>query len=91
MPRFRKRPVEIEAVQWTGDNFDELGRFTVGQFRRAAFGAGPAVRAQVRDWLHATWIGVNDGDWIVRGPRGECYPVRADVFTETYEPVDGAS
>lgn len=27
------------------------------------------------------------GDWIVRSPTGELYPVRADVFAATYEPL----
>ncbi len=25
--RYRKKPIEIEAVQWTGDNLDEIARF----------------------------------------------------------------
>lgn len=27
------------------------------------------------------------GDWIVKGPRGEFWPVKGDIFAETYEPV----
>lgn len=86
--RFRKRPVEIEAVQWTGDNFAEISEFTEGYFRNTTYGDGRPARTEVRDYLHGSWIALDAGDWIVRGPRGECYPVRADVFTETYEPVD---
>ncbi len=31
----------------------------------------------------------NIGDYIITGVRGEVYPCRADIFEETYEPVDG--
>jgi len=30
------------------------------------------------------------GDWIVTGVRGERYPVKPDIFAETYERVDDA-
>lgn len=30
----------------------------------------------------------NKGDWIVTGVKGERYPVRKDIFEETYEAVD---
>lgn len=29
------------------------------------------------------------GDWIVRGVRGECWPVNSEVFTRSYRPADG--
>ena len=28
------------------------------------------------------------GSWIIRGPLGEYYPCRKDVFEQTYEAVD---
>lgn len=28
------------------------------------------------------------GDWIVKGVKGELYPVRSDIFAETYEPAE---
>ena len=34
------------------------------------------------------WLTVNDGDWIIRGIRGEFYPCRNDIFKATYEPVE---
>lgn len=30
----------------------------------------------------------NPGDWIVTGIKGEKYPVRPDIFAETYEPIE---
>lgn len=88
--KFRKKPVVVEAVQWTGSNPAELIRFATGHFsvlneRDRANCDDPAATAEVFDVLHSTWILVYDGDWIIRGIKGEFYPCRADVFEETYE------
>jgi hypothetical protein len=37
--------------------------------------------------LHTTWVGVKTGQWIVRGVKGEFYPIAEDVLAETYEPA----
>jgi hypothetical protein len=92
MSRFRKKPVEVDSVQWTGDNHAELDVFTGGNFavlteEDRANCADPEATAQVFDVLHSTWVLVRDGDWIVRGIQGEFYPCRSDVFTATYEEV----
>jgi hypothetical protein len=90
--KFRKRPVVIEAVQWAGDNFADLDRFTGGRFdalgpEERAGCDDPEATAQVFDVLHSTWVLVRTGDWIIRGVQGEFYPCRTDVFDATYEPV----
>ena len=95
MPRFRKKPVEVDAVQWTGANAQEVNLFARGS------GPGfdvlsdmdrgncndPEATAQVFDVLHSTWVLVYTGDWIIRGVKNELYPCRDEVFQETYEPV----
>lgn len=93
--RYRKRPVEVEAVQWTGDNIDAMFEFAGRdkfdlldeQQRRDC--DDPEATAAVFDILHSTWVLVLPGQWIVKGIRGEFYPCAADVFAETYEPVTG--
>ncbi|MEU4225816.1 hypothetical protein AB0F17_16100 [Nonomuraea sp. NPDC026600] len=85
MPRFRKRPVEIEAVQWTGDNVNELWD---------AFSAeniyGPTEKNP--DWLIITTLEgdmrANVGDWIIKGVQGELYPCKPDIFEATYEAAE---
>jgi hypothetical protein len=92
MPKFRKRPIEIEAVRWTGDNAVQLNIFAGSQFdvldeRDRANSDDPEATAQIFDVLHSTWVLVQTGDWIIRGVQGEFYPCRTDVFEATYEPV----
>lgn len=90
----RKKPVEVQAMQWTGDNADALAAWTRNLFDaldesdRAA-SDDPDATAQVYDALHSTWVLVQPGDWIIRGIQGEFYPCRHEVFVETYEPLRG--
>lgn len=87
--RFRKKPVVVDAVQWTGDNEGELDAFCSTEFDvlGAPVDDDPEATAQVFDRLHSTWILVYAGDWIIRGLRGEFYPCRDSVFRESYEPA----
>ncbi|MEU0207408.1 hypothetical protein [Streptomyces canus] len=87
--RYRKLPVEVDTVQWTGDNLDELIAFTGGDFLLTTPGEfdDPAITAKVYDSLHDTWVGVKTGQVVVQGVKGETYPIDADVLAETYELV----
>lgn len=91
MPKYRKKPVVIEAVQFAGDNARDLRNFTEGRFNTVDVedrGDDPEIVAEVFDVLHSTWVGVKDGQWIIRGVQGEFYPCDADVFAATYEPAE---
>lgn len=87
---FRKRPIEVQAVQWTGDNEAEVSNFAGLYFAPVDVedrGEDPDITAQVFDQLHSTWVGVKTGQWIIRGVRGEYYPCDDEVMRETYERV----
>ena len=82
--KFRKKPVVIEAIQWTGFNTDEIDQFSKG-FRRTRFADN------MRDLQIETLEGImtaNEGDWIIKGIQGEIYPCKPDIFEQTYEPVE---
>jgi hypothetical protein len=91
--RWRKRPVVVDAVQWTGDNLDEIYEFAgcenfdmLDEQDRANCD-DPEATASVFDKLHSTWVLVYTGQWVIRGIKGEFYPCADDVFRETYEPA----
>jgi hypothetical protein len=82
--RFRKKPVEIEAVQWAGDNQDEIHRFTEGQAKFSGDNRhGWDLTIPTLEGDHRAI----ERDWIVKGVQGEFYPVKPDIFEATYEPV----
>lgn len=54
----------------------------------------PPGHRQHRNSAYAAYIStleglmfITEGDWIVTGPRGERYPIKGDIFAETYERV----
>lgn len=93
--RYVSRPIEIDAVQWTGENTNEVRDFVGVRdngergflLSSEAFG-NHEKPALVWDYLHATWVGVGVGDYIIRGTRGEYYPCNPEVFVAKYEPVE---
>jgi hypothetical protein len=81
--RFRKKPVEIEAVRWTGENGGEIAAFiTTGEWADPAASDGHLLIVTLEGPMRA-----NVGDWIIRGVAGEFYPCKPDIFAATYEPV----
>lgn len=90
--QFRKKPVTVEAVQFTGNNWAEVYELT----DRVAFAPvddeedrkdDPEIVAKVYDRLHSTWVGVKVGQWIIWGVAGEFYPCDPEVFDATYDPA----
>lgn len=89
--KYRKKPVAVEAVRWTGDNFAELDAFAGTQFGTIHpddRGDDPDNDAQVYDKLHSVWVPFSAGDWVIRGVQGELYPCKAEVFEATYDVDD---
>lgn len=92
---FRKRPVTVSAIQWTGDNLRAVTDFT-GLHPRwdEWFRSWEAYEAHVRAdhsifkilTLEGT-MNASPGDWIIRGVKGEFYPCKPDIFEATYEAV----
>ena len=79
MPKFKKKPVIIEAVQFTGDNWEELDKFITGPF--TAFVAEKYLIIPTLEGDHKAEL----NDWIIKGVHGEFYPCKPDIFKETYE------
>jgi len=83
---FRKKPVTISAIQWTGENGNEVQAFLHNGQEDAADGwvKGSYVEIGTLEGLMVASI----GDWIIRGVKGEHYPCKPDIFAQTYEPAD---
>ena len=70
MPKFRKRPIVIEAEQWFPGKAVDGVRYE---------GSRPTIIT-----LEGSLI-VSPGDWIITGVAGEKYPCKPDIFECTYE------
>lgn len=93
--RFRKKPVEIEAIQWRGYNLEDVIAFT-GKHPKFDewFSSWDEYKEHVRDdssiFKIFTLEGVmsaTPGDWIIKGVQGEFYPCKPEIFEATYETV----
>ena len=78
---YTKRPVTIQAVQYTGDNIDEITAF--------------AGRRNIHTFTHQgnthyfikTLEGnhfISEGDYVIKGVEGEFYPCKERIFKKTY-------
>jgi hypothetical protein len=78
MPRFRKKPIVVEAEQWFPDAAVSIGYDRFG------------VEYTVCDHTLRTLEGpykMTPGDWIITGIAGEKYPCKPHIFAATYEEV----
>ena len=81
--KFRKRPLEVEALLWTGHNTADMEAFLESP-RNGYFAGNCLLRIQT---LEGTMTCL-PGNWVVKGIRGEYYPCQAGVFDQTYEAVE---
>ena len=93
MTQFRKLPVVIEAVQFTGDNWNEITAFFGRKSGETRHGGHPEPgdwQSHGRSVRIVTLEGImtaDEGDWIIKGIKGEFYPCKPDIFAKTYEEV----
>ena len=78
--KFRKKPIIVEAIQWTGKNPLEINVFVDMRLDRTRdnYLVIPTLEGD-----HYA----KKKDWIVKGIKGEFYPVKPDIFEKTYEKI----
>ncbi|MDP3984434.1 MAG: hypothetical protein Q8Q52_05425 [Acidimicrobiia bacterium] len=87
--RYRKKPVVIEAVQWTGKNLTDMEQFLGGAGANWYRPSGAALaRGEIFIRTLEGEHTANAGDWIIKGVKGEFYPCKPDIFEMTYEKVE---
>lgn len=87
MKLYRKKPVVIEAVQFTRTNWNEIVEFTEGAantltIERRMDGIATCIIPTLEGQHIAT-----EWDFIIKGVQGEFYPCKPDIFEKTYEKV----
>ena len=91
MNKYRKKPVIIEAIKYTGQNNNILSQWSNG----IVFGS--PVLEPTEDNLTGEYTQIRTlegimtaivGDYIIKGVKGEFYPCKSDIFHMTYELVE---
>lgn len=99
--KYRKKPVVIDAVQWTGTNKREISDFLTNgncpdEYTTSDFPIMPD-NFYIDHWKVPGGLVIKTlegehlatiGDYIIRGVHGEFYPCKPDIFKETYEEVE---
>ena len=85
MAKFRKKPVVIEAWRFRALPFEGDWPDVIcvggGACHRATSFPCTEPHIHTLEGEHR----ISSGDWIVRGVKGEFYPVKPDIFAATYE------
>lgn len=76
---YRKKPVVIEAIQYNGKNKVEIQRF-MGRYLDELV-KGLKIPTLEGDMFASV------GDYIIKGVKGEFYPCKPDIFSQTYEEI----
>jgi len=84
--KYRKKPVVIEAIQFTGKNEDEINAFLAGGTRDHVVTTEQVHISTLEGTMRADLK-----DWIIKGVKGEFYPCKPDIFEATYEQVTDAA
>ena len=85
MPKWRKKPVVVEAIQWSG-NKTVMADWCVKENtnRRVQFNEDKTLTIETLEGNHIA----NLNDYIIKGVKGEIYPCKPDIFEMTYEKVE---
>ena len=78
---YRKIPITIKAVQYDGDNLEEI-REWLGSNLKTSEHHDPVIVTLEGNMM------IGQGDYIVQGTKGEFYPVKPDIFDQIYELED---
>lgn len=82
--KVRTKPIEKEAIQYTGENITEVLQFTGAAELENDFLENSIEIPTLEGRMKAM-----PGDWIIRGVEGEYYPCKSGIFEKTYEKVEG--
>lgn len=80
--QYRKKPVVIEALQWTGDNLTEILEFCPDCF---SYERNKVLVLTVSTLEGNMKASIND--FIIKGVHDEFYACKPSIFEKTYEQV----
>lgn len=94
--KYRKKPVVIDAIQWSGENHREMFDFLTNYENTIEYmqtsgenfyiDHNKVQGGLIIKTLEGEHI-ANIGDYIIKGVKGEFYPCKPDIFEQTYEMV----
>jgi len=84
MKKYRKKPVVIEAMQFTDKTKDQVHTWVACNTAADFENGKPVLRIQTLEGI----MTASFSDFIIKGVNGEFYPCKPDIFEKTYELVE---
>jgi len=89
--KYRKKPGTVEAMQWTGKNFDDLyswlGKFNIMGIDKPDSASDSNKSSWIQVWQDAKlWVTLIVGEWIVKNPNS-LEVVGETIFETLYDQV----
>lgn len=90
---YRKKPVVISAIEWTGKNLLDVTRFIENKDDIGSFHRNWGLYCDIVSDYGLTIntlegaMSASVGDYIIKGVAGEFYPCKPDIFLKTYDKV----
>ena len=86
--KYRKKPVVVEAIQFSRGNLEQLRSFVGGKLHSIIIPRClDGIMTGVVDTLEGQYK-ATENDYIIKGIKGEFYPCKPDIFEATYEKVN---
>ena len=93
--KYKKKPVIIEAIQYTGNNGLAINAFVGELLTEAKPPAAMELDKDIPNEGYRIYIPTLEGimicnklDYVIKGVKGEFYPCKSDIFNLTYDKVD---
>lgn len=80
----RKKPVEVEVMQLLNSNYDIVANWCKGLLIKRSDNFEPSIQILTLEGVVTARL----NDYIIKGVRGEFYPVARSIFEETYEVIN---
>ncbi len=80
--KYKSKPKIIEAIQWTGNNLEEMCAFVPKEFRHNKIHQPMGIIT-----LEGVMT-VSEFDYIIKGIKGEFYSCKPDIFEMSYEKIE---
>jgi hypothetical protein len=85
MGKYRKKPAEIEAIQFISDNIEKVYEMLGDNLIVEPLDGGDNLKHFINTLEGNMEISWND--YVIKGVKGEFYPCKPDIFELTYEQI----
>ena len=81
--KLREKLLEVEAIQWTGNNLEEIEQFTEQDLSNFPSNRVNIWNEEVQDWIYCPV-----GHYVIKGIKGEFYPCSPEALEKSYDKIE---